>query len=71
MDLSFTDDERAFAAEVREWLTENVEHPPPFESVDDEVAWGRRWQAKLAAGRDIPEADDGILSRRDQSPLVA
>jgi alkylation response protein AidB-like acyl-CoA dehydrogenase len=51
VDLSFTDDERAFAAEVREWLSENVEHPPPFESVDDEVAWGRRWQAKLAAGR--------------------
>jgi alkylation response protein AidB-like acyl-CoA dehydrogenase len=51
VDLSFTGEERAFAAEVREWLAGNVEHPPPFGSIDEEVAWGRRWQAKLAAGR--------------------
>ena len=51
MDLSFTDNEQAFAAEVRAWLADNVEHPSPFSSVDDEVGWGRAWQAKLAAGR--------------------
>jgi alkylation response protein AidB-like acyl-CoA dehydrogenase len=51
VDLSFTDEERAFAADVRTWLTANVEHPPPFASIDEEVAWGRQWQAKLAAGR--------------------
>ena len=56
MDLSFSEEERAFAAEVREWLTANAEHPPPFGSIDEEVAWGRQWQAKLAAGcgRAIP-----------------
>lgn len=51
MDLTFTDDEWAFAAEVRSWLAENLEPPPAFASMDDEVAWGRRWQAKLAQAR--------------------
>ena len=51
MDLSFTDDERAFAAEFRAWLDENLELPPSFDSFDDEIAWGRKWQAKLAADR--------------------
>jgi alkylation response protein AidB-like acyl-CoA dehydrogenase len=51
MDLAFTEEERAFAAEFRAWLDDNLELPPPFESFDDEIAWGRRWQAKLAADR--------------------
>src|SRR6187455_613975 len=51
MDLAFTEEERAFAAEFRAWLDENLELPPPFESFDDEIAWGRKWQAKLAADR--------------------
>jgi alkylation response protein AidB-like acyl-CoA dehydrogenase len=51
VDLSFTDDERAFAEEVHAWLAANVELPPPFDSVDEEVSWGRQWQAKLASGR--------------------
>jgi alkylation response protein AidB-like acyl-CoA dehydrogenase len=51
MDLSFTDDERAFAAEFRAWLDANLELPPAFDSFDDEIAWGRTWQAKLAADR--------------------
>jgi alkylation response protein AidB-like acyl-CoA dehydrogenase len=51
MDLSFTDEERAFAAEFRAWLDENLELPPAFDSFDDEIAWGRKWQAKLAADR--------------------
>src|SRR3954453_1491769 len=51
MDLSFTDEERAFAAEFRAWLDEHLELPPSFESFDDEIAWGRTWQAKLAAAR--------------------
>jgi len=51
MDLSFTDEERAFAAEFRTWLDEHLELPPSFESFDDEIAWGRKWQAKLAADR--------------------
>jgi alkylation response protein AidB-like acyl-CoA dehydrogenase len=51
MDLSFNEDERAFAAHFRAWLEQNLELPPPFQSFDDEVAWGREWQAKLAVDR--------------------
>jgi alkylation response protein AidB-like acyl-CoA dehydrogenase len=51
MDLSFTPDERAFAAEVRSWLASNVEVPLRFENIADEVEFGRRWQARLAEHR--------------------
>jgi alkylation response protein AidB-like acyl-CoA dehydrogenase len=51
MDLSFTAEEQKFAAEIRTWLDANLELPPPFASLDEEIAWGRRWQAKLAADR--------------------
>jgi alkylation response protein AidB-like acyl-CoA dehydrogenase len=51
VDLSFSAAERAFAAEVRQWLTDHLEPPPPFASIEEEVEWGRRWQATLAAGR--------------------
>jgi len=51
MDLSFTDEERAFAEEIRGWLAEHLELPPPFASLEDEIEWGRRWQTKLAADR--------------------
>jgi alkylation response protein AidB-like acyl-CoA dehydrogenase len=51
MDLSFTDEEIAFASDVRAWLETNVEVPPRFASIADEVEFGRRWQARLAADR--------------------
>ena len=51
MDLSFSTQELEFAAEIRAWLEANLEVPPTFDSLDDEVAWGRRWQARLAADR--------------------
>jgi alkylation response protein AidB-like acyl-CoA dehydrogenase len=51
VNLAFTDEERAFAEEIRSWLAANLELPPPFESLDDEIAWGQRWQARLAADR--------------------
>jgi len=51
VDLSFTAEEQAFAAEVREWLGAHVEVPPRFETIADEVEFGRAWQAQLAAGR--------------------
>ena len=63
MDLSFTEAEAAFAREICSWLADNVELPAPFTSIDDEVAWGRRWQATLAEGRWVgihwPEAYGG------------
>jgi alkylation response protein AidB-like acyl-CoA dehydrogenase len=51
VDLALTAEEEAFAAEARAWLAANVEQPPPFATVADEVAWGRAWQARLAADR--------------------
>src|SRR3954469_8015245 len=51
MDLAFTTAEQQFAGEVRAWLAEQVEVPPRFESIADEVEFGRRGQAELAAGR--------------------
>jgi alkylation response protein AidB-like acyl-CoA dehydrogenase len=51
VDLSFTPDEQAFAREVREWLEANLELPPAFDSLEDEIAWARAWQARLAADR--------------------
>src|SRR5580692_3872481 len=51
MDLAFTPEELAFALEIRAWLAENVEVPARFENIADEVEFGRRWQARLAADR--------------------
>jgi alkylation response protein AidB-like acyl-CoA dehydrogenase len=51
MDLSLTTDERAFAAEARAWLAANLAVPDRFDSIDDEIAWGRAWQARLATDR--------------------
>jgi alkylation response protein AidB-like acyl-CoA dehydrogenase len=51
VDLTLTPSEQAFAAEARVWLTANVEPPPVFATMADEVSWGRAWQARLAADR--------------------
>jgi alkylation response protein AidB-like acyl-CoA dehydrogenase len=51
MDLSFSAAERAFADEIGAWLAQNVEVPPRFASIADEVEYGKKWQAKLASGR--------------------
>ena len=51
MDLRLTDEEEAFAREVRTWLAANLDAPPAFASVEDEIEWGRRWQRRLAADR--------------------
>jgi alkylation response protein AidB-like acyl-CoA dehydrogenase len=36
---------------VREWLRAHVEVPPRFETIAEEVEFGRAWQARLAADR--------------------
>jgi len=57
MDLTPTADEVAFRAEVREWLRTNlpwewgVGLPPKHADLAEEVAFGRAWQAQLAAAR--------------------
>jgi len=69
MDLAFTADEQAFANEVRVWLAEHVEVPPRFETIAEEVEFGRAWQARLAQARWVgihwPEAYGG----RGASPV--
>jgi alkylation response protein AidB-like acyl-CoA dehydrogenase len=57
MDLTPTDEQRAFRGEVRAWLQANlpweygVGLPPKYDDLAEEVAAGREWQAKLAGAR--------------------
>ena len=57
MDLTATAEEAALRDEVRAWLREHLPWeygkglPPRFDDLAEEVAFGREWQAKLAAGR--------------------
>ena len=69
MDLAPTSAEEALRDEVRAWLVENLPWeygrglPPRFDDLDDDVAFGRAWQARHAAGRWVgvawPEAFGG------------
>ena len=54
MDLRPTVEQRAFRAECRAWLKENLPWdygtglPPLFDDLAEEVEFGRRWQSRLA-----------------------
>ena len=39
MDLSFSPEEQAFAAEVRDWLATDLGEVPAFASFDEAVEW--------------------------------
>jgi alkylation response protein AidB-like acyl-CoA dehydrogenase len=69
MDLSFTDSELAFAGEIRAWLAAHLDVPPAFASLDDEIAWGREWQAKLARERWIAIHWPAEFGGRGASPV--
>ncbi|HEY7136291.1 MAG TPA: acyl-CoA dehydrogenase family protein [Acidimicrobiia bacterium] len=69
MDLSFSPGEQAFAEEIREWLRANLEMPPRFANLADEIEWGRRWQAKLAADRWIGIHWPAAYGGRGASPV--
>ena len=69
MDLSFDDDEAAFADEVRAWLDEHLEVPGSFATLDDEIAWGRTWQARLAADRWVGLTWPREVGGRGASPV--
>jgi alkylation response protein AidB-like acyl-CoA dehydrogenase len=66
MDLSFSEAERRFGEEAAAWFAAALAEiglPDRFESLDDEIEWGRRWQARMAADRWVgvhwPEAYGG------------
>jgi len=69
VDLSFSDDEKAFAATAREWLAANLGDVPAFSDLEEEISWGRDWQARMAADHWVgiywPEAYGG----RGASPV--
>jgi alkylation response protein AidB-like acyl-CoA dehydrogenase len=69
VDLTLTDAEAAFADEARAWLAEHVEHPGTFASEDEEVAWGRQWQARLAAERWVAISWPREVGGRGASPV--
>jgi len=69
VDLTFSADEQAFAAEARAWLDAHLRPAPSFESVEDEVAWGRAWQAELAEGRWVGIHWPHEFGGRGASPL--
>jgi alkylation response protein AidB-like acyl-CoA dehydrogenase len=69
VNLAFTAEEQAFAAEVRAWLADHLEPPPPFDSLDDEVAWGRRWQESMARDRWVGIHWPTDYGGRDASPV--
>jgi alkylation response protein AidB-like acyl-CoA dehydrogenase len=52
VDLALREEDEAFARSLRDWLGAHLESPvPAFVDLADEVAWGQRWQATLAADR--------------------
>ena len=74
MDLSPNEAERALRDECRAWLRTNLPWeygkglPPRFDDLADEVAFGREWQAKLAAGRWVGVAWPEEYGGRDAGP---
>jgi alkylation response protein AidB-like acyl-CoA dehydrogenase len=75
MDLSPTEAERALRDECRAWLREHLPWeygrglPPRFDDLAEEVAFGRRWQAELAAGRWVGVAWPEEYGGRDAGPV--
>jgi alkylation response protein AidB-like acyl-CoA dehydrogenase len=51
VDLALKPEDEAFAGSLRQWLGSHAQRPPAFVDVAEEVAWGRQWQATLAAER--------------------
>jgi alkylation response protein AidB-like acyl-CoA dehydrogenase len=69
VDLAFTAEEQAFAHDVRTWLAEHVEVPPRFETIAEEVEFGRAWQARLAEARWVGIHWPEMYGGRGASPV--
>ncbi len=72
MDLAFTAEQRQFADTVREWLAAalaELEPPANFADLAEEIAWGRRWQARLAQDRWVGISWPAAVGGRDASAV--
>src|SRR5438067_3762772 len=69
MDLSIATDDRALADEARQWLADNPQLQPRFTTLEEEVEWGRAWQAKLAEARWIAIHWPAEFGGRGASPV--
>ena len=69
MDLSLSAAETAFALEVRNWLARHTERPDPALSPEDEIGWGRRWQARLAEARMVAISWPESVGGRGATPV--
>ncbi len=69
MDLALRAEDEAFSAAFRGWLAEHEHRPPAFVDLADEVAWGRRWQATLAADRWVGVHWPSRNGGRDATPV--
>ena len=69
MDLSLSTAERAFALEVRGWLDRNLERPDPGLGSDELLAWGRRWQARMARARMVAVSWPESMGGREATPV--
>jgi alkylation response protein AidB-like acyl-CoA dehydrogenase len=69
VDLSFSPAELELASEVRAWLASNLGEVPVFTSLDEEIAWGRVWQGRLAADRWVGIHWPAEYGGRGASPL--
>ena len=72
MDLAFSEEQRQFADTVRHWLAvalAELEPPPTFADLAEEIAWGRRWQARLAQERWVGISWPAAVGGRDASAV--
>ncbi len=69
MDLTLAAADEAFAAEVRDWFVAHGRRPGRFDSVEEEIEWGRRWQATMAADRMVAVSWPEAVGGRGASPV--
>ena len=69
VDLSLRPEDEEFAASFRQWLAGHDHRPFAFVDLSDEVAWGRRWQATLAADRWVGVHWPAAYGGRGASPV--
>jgi alkylation response protein AidB-like acyl-CoA dehydrogenase len=69
VDLALRPEDEAFSRDFRHWLAEHQARPPAFVDLADEVAWGCRWQATLAADRWVGVHWPSQYGGRDATPV--